>query len=1020
MPEQLLDSLGPACHAFVVHLVDQVRMDATGSSLATTPDRPESVFWLGRLTSEDEVAQNRLGDRGERLDPCATGVTVRLTGPGPWTCTVRVSAAVWVKDTSEENWTKQVLTPVELGITFAQGHSEHGVAAFTANAQAAMPDAPHRGEVQVDALASENGSTECSITLVNRTPEPPAGWDPNLYECVLEVEGLTTVPFELDALPDSFRYDRRIPAYGINCGISETPQGFRTDDLPITEVGRPHYWNSERAEPDLRFATLAVEPEPASIALADAFADWHEANWGPQVLEAAARASSWSSDMLERAQQDGSDARLELDRIREGIRLLSADEVLCRSFRLMNEAMVLATIHKPFDAWRPFQLAFLLANLRSIVEPDDEASTADIIWFATGGGKTETYLGLLLTAAFHDRLTGKLSGTTAWSRFPLRMLSLQQTQRFADALAAAELVRTRHMVEGDPFSLGFLVGGGATPNRIPPEPTNPGDPDANDDTMPDGFRVLDECPFCHQATAMRFDREAWTLDHICTSDVCPWGDRGLPFRIVDDEIYRFLPTVVVGTVDKVANVSMQASMRGLVGVPRGRCDQEGHGFTYATRSSRKNGCLVPGCQGLSHPLAPEDRRRIGPSFRLQDELHLMRDSLGAVDSHYEGLLDHLSEVLGGRRPKILASSATLSGHERQVSAVYQRQSRVFPQPPPFEGAGFWTRETETVARRFVAVAPRGVTLEYALDRILTTLQHEIRQLVRDPECSRRFGVSPDLAPDIVDLYGTDVVYGNTLRDLDAVVRSTETQLPVDGEVHTSTLTGSTSFDVVRGVLNRLEQPEPDFDDRVHIVAASSMMSHGVDIDRLNVMAVYGLPLATAEFIQATARVGRRHPAAVFVLHKIARERDASVYRNFGPFVRQGDRFVEAIPVTRHSKRVLARTLPGLALGRLWQVIEPRSGRSLATSRAVCDYFAEDGFDGAEEAAALIDALGFDSTLDAGLRAEIERWIAAYVFNIQNPPPDARFPADLLPARRSPMRSLRDVEEQVPVIGLVAQ
>src|SRR5271155_4701980 len=115
----------------------------------------------------------------------------------------------------------------------------------------------------------------------------------------------------------------------------------------------------------------------------------------------------------------------------------------------MNKAMAHASRGK-YDAWRPFQFAFLLANLKCLVETETEI--VDVVWFATGGGKTETYLGLLITAAFLDRLRGKLSGITAWSRFPLRMLSLQQTQRFANALAAAETVRKEHNIAGDPFT----------------------------------------------------------------------------------------------------------------------------------------------------------------------------------------------------------------------------------------------------------------------------------------------------------------------------------------------------------------------------------------------------------------------------------------------------------------------------------------------------------------------------------------------------------------------------------------
>lgn len=1014
---ELITDPDEACRRFIDHLIQNVADQASGRSIDRLDERPDGVFWLGRLATEDSVLTNRFGDRGERLDPCATGLVLRLDGAPPWRASISASMAIWTRADSKSPSFKQRPPEVTLDVDIPIGSASHGSSRF-ANAFAAINESDRSARVDTDVVDLHDGTFECAITLVNDTPEGTRGQDPVLYETELTVTGLTTLPFELDALPDSFRYDRRVDAYGVNCGVEQLANGFRTSDLPVADVGRPKYWNSPADVPDISFAQLAIEPFGPCEALAEAFDEWRASTWSTGALKARATKEGWSEEMLSEARKASDEVTEESRRIHEGLDLLRSDPIVRQSFMLMNEAMVLATARKGFSAWRPFQIGFLLANLASVADAAAEADVADIVWFATGGGKTETYLGLLLSAAFHDRLTGKLAGTTAWSRFPLRMLSLQQTQRFADAFAAAELVRQRHEVPGDEFSVGFLVGGAATPNRIPLEPAHDGEPNVEDDDMPAGYKVLSKCPFCGADTNMQFDRVAWTLDHMCAGDDCPWGDRALPFRIVDDEIYRFLPTVVVGTVDKVANVAMQASMRGLVVAPHGRCDRPGHGYTYASRSARKNGCLVPGCQGRSHKLDAETRGRIAPTFRLQDELHLMRDSLGAVDSHYEGLLDHLLESTSGRRSKILASSATLSGYERQVGVVYQREARVFPQPPPAETDGFWSCQTDTLARRFVAVAPRGATIEYAIDRLLSELQQQVRVLNADPAQAEEFGVDPSLAPMLVDLYGVDVVYGNTLRDLDAVVRSTETQLRVDGQVNTATLTGGTNFDIVRQVLDRLDEPEPDFADRVHVVAASSMMSHGVDIDRLNVMAMYGLPLATAEFIQATARVGRRHPALVFVLHKIARERDASVFRNFGPFVRQGDRFVDPVPVTRHSRRVLARTLPGLEIARLLQIIEPEADQPLATVRKIREYFEAGGFVAATEVESLIDALGFDRAVDSGLRDVIEQWVERFMYNVEHPPPEARFASDLCPGSSRPMLSLRDVEEQVPVIGLM--
>lgn len=515
---------------------------------------------------------------------------------------------------------------------------------------------------------------------------------------------------------------------------------------------------------------------------------------------------------------------------------------------------------------------------------------------------------------------------------------------------------------------------------------------------------------------MAFDRLTWRLEHRCPNETCPWPERSLPFFIVDDEIYRFLPTVVVGTLDKAASISLQAAMRGLVGPPHGVCTEKGHGFTYAPRRARPNGCLVPGCPGTRESLTG-DPSAFGPRFRLQDELHLLKDSLGAVDAHYEALLDHLQQELTATRPKILASSATLTGYEHQVEVLYGRKARVFPLPGPSPANSFWTREGQRLARTFVAIAPRGQTLEFTVDKMLTTLQRSVRRLLEDTEavCAEA-GVDAVHGPDLLSIYGTNVVYGNTLRDLDAALRSTETQVDVDGPLNTAPLTGRTPFEDVRETLTRLEEPEPQFGERLHIVGASSMMSHGVDIDRLNVMVMLGLPLTTAEFIQTTARVGRRWPGLAYVITKIARERDAGVFRSFEAFIRQGDRFVEPVPVTRRSRRVLERTLPGIELARVLAVHEPRSLGSLATVRALREYCHSRNVSAASELGALVHALKLTEPLDERLRDEVERWLEEYFHNLFEPVGNARFPGDLCPGERRPMLSLRDVEEQAPVVG----
>jgi hypothetical protein len=654
-----------------------------------------------------------------------------------------------------------------------------------------------------------------------------------------------------------------------------------------------------------------------------------------------------------------------------------------------------------------------VSALAGITEPT-HAEFVDTVWFATGGGKTETYLGLLVTAIIYDRLTGKLEGMTAWSRFPLRMLSLQQTQRFAEALAGAELERRRQSIPGREIALGFFVGKAGTPNRLAIEPAA-GEPNTLDPEMPKRYQVLLRCPFCRNSDdlTMAFHRASWTLRHVCGNAACEWPEEALPFYIVDQEIYRFLPSVVVGTLDKAAMVAMQAAMRGFYASPLGICDRPGHGYCYSQRSSSPSGCLVPGCRGNRLPL-DQPAERWAPRLRLQDELHLLRDSLGAVDSHYESIFDHLQKELTNTRAKIVASSATLSGFRRQIDILYRRKARVFPLPGPRLDESFWSESSDTPARRYVAIAPRGVTLEFVSDRTLTVLQQSIRSLLDDPStvCDE-IGIPREHADHLISQYGTNIVYGNTVKDVEAARRSADTQFPFS--VNSEILIGSTPFEQVRQILHRLETPDPEFRDRIHLIAASSTISHGVDVDRFNSMVMLGLPLTTAEFIQTSARVGRRWPGIVYVLHRITREREVAIYAQFENFITQGDRFVEPIPITRASRRVLALTMPGAEEARRLAIREPESTSALTMVPRLRDYYRRMGISAGDEEAALADALGIEGPLSELLRQDLHTWTSNYFIALNDPATQVKWPRDLSPSW-PPMISLRDVEEGVPVFG----
>jgi hypothetical protein len=401
---------------------------------------------------------------------------------------------------------------------------------------------------------------------------------------------------------------------------------------------------------------------------------------------------------------------------------------------------------------------------------------------------------------------------------------------------------------------------------------------------------------------------------------------------------------------------------------------------------------------------------------MQDELHLLRDSLGSIDAHYEALLDALQRHWGSD-PKLIASSATLAGHDEQVRALYRRGGRMFPVPGPWAGRSFWSRDSERLARQYVALAPRGLTLEYANDQLTETLQKAVRRALSEPAAvAAEVGIPEIVLPDLVWAYGVDVVYGSTLKDVEAAARSADSQVPIE-RLNSETLTGRTPLDEVRSTLERLTNPEADFDERIHFIAASSMLSHGVDIDRLNVMVMLGLPLSTSEFIQTTARVGRRYPGLVIVLHKIGRERDAAVFRVFPSFIEHMDRLVDPVPITAKSRRVLELTYAGIEQGRLYGIHEPaalaQGLRQLTLPRDVRRAFTRLPVTEPDELRAIIELLEFTGPLDENLRRDLTEYVRKLYLALNDPASTAQWVSDLFPTGE-PMRSLRDVEVQVPV------
>ena len=633
------------------------------------------------------------------------------------------------------------------------------------------------------------------------------------------------------------------------------------------------------------------------------------------------------------------------DRIEAGIALLNEPDCL-EAFRIANKAMAaqgrrrLALIlnKKPEEiipAWRPFQLAFILMNLKGIAEPSDaDREVVDLLFFPTGGGKTEAYFGLAAFTLVLRRLRNpgiSSAGLSVLMRYTLRLLTLDQLSRAAALICALELERQQDVTKlGEwPFEIGLWVGKAATPNRM----------GHKGDKYSESARAkaitykreypnkpspipLEECPWCGE----KFTKNSFQLlpnpdtpidlRVSCANRRCEFS-RGnyLPIIAVDEPIYRRLPCFLIATVDKFAAMPWTGEVGGFFG-----------------RVSRadSDGFYGPCDPTAGRPLPVE--RLLPPDLIIQDELHLISGPLGTMVGLYETALDELATIEkdGKRiRPKIIASTATVRRAESQIRSLFNRRHvDVFPPPGPDQRNSFFARThstEESNARQYLGIAAQGRSPKVIMLRVYLAVLAASQKAYLEAG-----GKKTDNNP--ADPYMTLLGYFNSLRELGGARRLIEdevrTQLTVrsirkrvgeeKGLFRNRTiayevveLTSRVSTDKVSEAKRRLEQPFQE-KDHVDVAIATNMISVGLDITRLGLMVVYGQPKTSSEYIQATSRVGRDHerPGLVITLLNVHKPRDRSHYERFAAFHESFYRSVEATSVTPFSPRALDRGLAG--------------------------------------------------------------------------------------------------------------
>jgi hypothetical protein len=623
----------------------------------------------------------------------------------------------------------------------------------------------------------------------------------------------------------------------------------------------------------------------------------------------------------------------------------------------LSEADALTAADVPGNrSWRPFQLAFILLNLPSLTDPrhrerSRSAALVDLLFFPTGGGKTEAYLGLTAYTFAIRRLQGETGGrdgsggVAVLMRYTLRLLTAQQFQRAAALVCACEVLR-RERTKNDPrwgetpFRIGLWVGSALTPNRNRDAQRALEEQREGHGTTRSQPVQLTGCPWCgrelNAGRDAKPDELRWRTLLFCSDAMgeCPFTEapserEGIPVVTVDEELYRLLPALVIATADKFAQLPLQGPLHMLFGRVRRRCTRHGYRSAdlddYTGREERdshnKMRDLPKATTVDCVPLRP-------PDLIIQDELHLMSGPLGTLVGLYETAIDHLATwELDGQpvRPKVVASTATIRRAAEQVHALFWRGLAVFPPPVLDAEDSFFARQrppAEKPGRRYLGVCAAGQRLVSAEVRIFTAVLASAQRLFE------RWGTA-------ADPWMTMVGYFNSLRELGGARRFIEddvrSRLRVADRRGLSRRTRmllreltsrvpSSEITPILDELNRRFDPDApeDAPHPVDIVLATNMISVGVDVQRLGLMVAVGQPKATAEYIQATSRVGRSEdgPGLVITLYNWFRPRDLSHYETFEHYHATFYRQVEALSVTPFSPRALDRALTAVLVAIL--------------------------------------------------------------------------------------------------------
>ena len=577
--------------------------------------------------------------------------------------------------------------------------------------------------------------------------------------------------------------------------------------------------------------------------------------------------------------------------------------------------------------WRPFQIAFLLMSLEGLVDDTSvNRQEVDLVWFPTGGGKTEAYLGVIAFLLFYRRLTGKVDkGISVLMRYTLRLLTAQQFERATTLFCAMEYIRRKEekIFGRKQFSIGLWVGLAASPNHRS-NALNQLTELANNPENSENPFILRRCPWCAaKFGAFRTDKagdhvlgyvaESGTVKFRCSDASCDFGvcddplmpqtNEPLPVSVIDDDLLDAPPDLLIATVDKFAMLAWKPEIRSFFGI-----DKSG--------------------ERISDP----------PSLIIQDELHLISGPLGTIVGAYETVIEELCSSYGVR-PKIIASTATISNAQEQIKGLYARDKcSIFPPTGLEANESFFARESreddgkQSPGRMYIGImAPAYVSLQSAQARVFASLM--------------QWPAVADWSDEERDPWWTLLCFFNSLRELGSaatlLVADTREYLRVIATRHDHSLenqfrkslfptelTSRIPSHQIPETLNRLEisyktqTGKRDFSEvAVDACLASNIIEVGVDVPRLSLMTVVGQPKTTAQYIQVSSRIGREltRPGLVFTLYSASKARDISHFEKFKNYHQKIYSHVEPTSVTPFSIPAVERTLHALLVSLIRQM-----------------------------------------------------------------------------------------------------